>query len=196
MNANPRQSKLTLPNLLTGFRFVAAPGLLWLAWQGYSVGFMLLLALVFLSDLLDGMVARWTQQVSEFGATLDSYADVVTYLTIAVCCWWLWPEIVRQEFLYVTAIIGSVLLSAIAGFAKFGQFTSYHTWAVKLAAACMGLSLYIVFFGGPFWPFRLSAIFCLLAGLEEIVITLILPKPESNVRSLWFVLKAMRQHSK
>lgn len=195
MNAESSgQSRLTLPNLLTGFRFVAAPGLLWLAWHGYDLAFMGLLAVVFLSDLLDGMAARLTGQVSQFGATLDSSADVVTYLTIAVCCWWLWPDVVDRELLYVNMIVASVLLPAIAGFGKFGRFTSYHTWGVKLAAAAMGLSLYILFFGGPVWPFRIAAVICLLAAIEEIVITMLLPQSESDVRSLWSVLKGIRQN--
>lgn len=190
MNAKqPRQSRLTLPNMLTGFRFVAAPGLLWLAWNGYGVAFMSLLAVTFLTDLLDGMAARMTGQVSQFGATLDSWADVIIYLTIAVCCWWLWPDVVRRELLYVGMIVASCLLPAIAGFGKFGCFTSYHTWAVKLAAASMGLTLYILFFGGPAWPFRIAAVLCLLAALEEIVITFVLPKPESDVRSIWDLIK-------
>lgn len=194
MNAKRSQaSRLTLPNILTGFRFVAAPWLLWLAWQGYPLAFMGLLAIVFLSDLLDGMAARWTGQVSQFGATLDSWADVITYLTIAVCCWWLWPAVVNREFIYVAMIVISCLLPAIVGFGKFGCFTSYHTWAVKFAAASMGLTLYILFFGGPVWPFRIAAIVCLLAALEEVVITLLLTKPESDVRSLWSVIKGTRQ---
>lgn len=182
-------SRVTLPNLLTGFRLVAAPGLLWLAWHDYAVAFMILLALGFLSDLLDGMAARWTGQVSEFGATLDSWADVINYLTTAVCCWWLWPEIFVLELLYVGMVVGSCLLPAFIGFIKFGCFTSYHTWSVKIAAACMGLSLYIMFFGGPLWPFRLAAILCLLAAMEEILITAILPHPQSNVRSIWHFIK-------
>ena len=68
---NNTQSKLTLPNLLTGFRFVAAPALLWLAWYGYPIAFMGLLAIAFVSDLLDGIVARLTGQVTPFGATLE-----------------------------------------------------------------------------------------------------------------------------
>ncbi len=187
-------SRLTLPNLLTGFRFVAAPGLLWLAWHGIALAFMGLLALVFLSDLLDGMAARLTGQVSQFGAALDSSADVVTYLTIAVCCWWLWPAIVDRELLYVSMIVASCLLPAITGFGKFGRFTSYHTWAVKLAAASVGLSLYLMFLGGPAWPFRMAAVLSLMAALEEIAITLLLSKPESNVRSLWTVLKSISQN--
>ena len=187
-------SKLNLPNLLTGFRFVAAPALLWLAWHNYSVAFMALLAVAFATDLLDGMIARLTGQVTAFGAILDSWADVITYLTIALCCWWLWPEIVSRERLYVGLIVASCLLPALVGGCKFGRFTSYHTWAVKIAAAAMGSTLYILFLGGPPWPFRIAAVMCAIAAVEEIIITLFLPEPESNLRSLWHVLQCSAQH--
>ncbi|MGZ5029155.1 MAG: CDP-alcohol phosphatidyltransferase family protein [Methylobacter sp.] len=187
MNSEP--SKLNLPNLLTGFRFIAAPVLLWLAWNGHGITFMGLLAIAFLTDMLDGMVARLTGQVTQFGATLDSWADVITYLTIALCCWWLWPEIVRRELFYVGLIIASCLLPALAGILKFGRFTSYHTWGVKIAAASMGLTLYILFLYGLVWPFRIAAVICILAAIEEIIITLLLHEPESNLRSVWDVLK-------
>ncbi|MDO9212228.1 MAG: CDP-alcohol phosphatidyltransferase family protein [Methylococcales bacterium] len=182
-------SKLTLPNLLTGFRFIAAPVLLWLAWYGYGIAFMVLLALAFLTDLLDGFVARLMGQVSQFGAVLDSWADVITYLTIAIGCWWLWPDVVRSELVFVVLMVASCLLPAIVGFSKFGCFTSYHTWGVKIAAAAMGLSLYVLFFGGSAIPFRVAAVICILAAIEEIALTLLLPESESNVRSLWDVLK-------
>jgi len=194
MNGEP--SKLNLPNLLTGFRFIAAPVLLWLAWNGYGIAFMGLLAVAFLTDLLDGMVARLTGQATQFGATLDSWADVITYLTIALCCWWLWPEMVRRELFYVGLIIASCLLPALAGILKFGRFTSYHTWGVKIAAASMGLTLYILFLYGSTWPFRIAAIICILAAIEEIVITLLLSEPESNLRSVWDVLKRSAQGSR
>lgn len=186
---NDTQSKLTLPNLLTGFRFVAAPGLLWLAWHDLGIDFMALLAFTFLTDLLDGMAARLTGQVTQFGATLDSWADVITYLTIALCCWWLWPAIVSRERLYVGLVVASCLLPALAGFLKFGRFTSYHTWAVKIAAAAMCFTLYVLFLGGPAWPFRVAAIICIAAAVEEIAITLLLAEPESNLRSVWALLK-------
>jgi CDP-diacylglycerol--glycerol-3-phosphate 3-phosphatidyltransferase len=190
----PGQSRLTLPNVLTGFRFVAAPFLLWLAWQGYAIAFMVVLAVCFLTDVLDGLAARLTGQVSEFGAVLDSWADVLIYLTVSVCCWWLWPGVVQRELVYVGMIVTSCLLPAIAGFSKFGCFTSYHTWAVKIAAASMGLTLYVLFLGGPAWPFRLAAVLCLLAAIEEIALTALLSEPKSNVRSIWSVLKASARH--
>ena len=189
-------SKLTLPNLLTGFRFVAALGLLWLAWHSYGIAFMMLLALAFLTDLLDGLAALLTGQVSQFGAMLDSWADVVTYLTTAIGCWWLWPEVVYRELIFVVLMLASCLLPAVIGFSKFGCFTSYHTWGVKIAAASMGLSLYVLFFGGPAWPFRLAAIICILAAVEEIALTFLLSESESNVRSIWNVLKRSEHNNR
>ncbi len=180
---------LTLPNLLTSFRLVAAPVLLWQAWQGYRTAFLLLLAVCFLSDLLDGLAARLTGQESEFGAKLDSWADVIMYLTIGVCCWWLWPEIVATEWPYVLMVVASCLVPAIAGFWKFGSFTSYHTWAVKFAVAVTGITLYLLLLADFIWPFRLAAVVCLLAAAEEVALTQLLPEPKSNVRSIWWVLK-------
>jgi CDP-diacylglycerol--glycerol-3-phosphate 3-phosphatidyltransferase len=86
-------------------------------------------------------------------------------------------------------IVASCLLPALVGFSKFGCFTSYHTWGVKMAAAAMGLTLYILFLGGPAWPFRVAAVLCLLAAIEEIALTALLSEPQSNVRSIWDVVK-------
>ena len=179
------QQLLTLPNLLSSFRFVSAPGLLWFAWHGQKSAFLLLLAVTFLSDALDGFVARRTGLVSEFGAILDSWADVVTYLTITLCAWWLWPAIVSHEALYVALVIGSYLLPAAVGLIRFGRFTSYHTRAVKLAAVFMAASLFLLFLGGPAWPFRIAALVCAAAALEEIAITLSLSKFRTNIRGIF-----------
>jgi phosphatidylglycerophosphate synthase len=161
---------------------------LWLAWNGRGFAFMALLAVAFLTDVLDGFIARMTHQVTDFGAKLDSWADLVNYLTISLGCWWLWPDIVKRESLFVSFIILSFLLPPIAGFCKFGQLTSYHTWGVKLAAASVGLTLYVLFLSGPAWPFRMAAVICLLAALEQIAITLHLAVPKTDVRSIWNLL--------
>lgn len=181
------QSLLTLPNLLTSFRFVAAPGLLGFAWLGYEHAFLGLLALVFLSDMLDGLAARLTGQVTEFGATLDSFADLLTYFTIAICSVWLWPALVSRELLFVSMIVGSCIAPPAIGFIKFGSLTSYHTWLVKLAAGSVGVSLYILLLGGPAWPFHAAAWISICASAEEIAITVLLKHPKSNVRSIWDV---------
>lgn len=185
------QDLLTLPNLLTCFRFVAAPVLLWLAWQGNRQLFLLLLACSFLTDALDGFVARLTHQVTELGATLDSWADVIIYLTIVIGAWWLWPDLVSQEIISVGLIVSSYLLPALVGIVKFGSFTSYHTWTVKFAAICVAVAMYLLFLFKLALPFKITAFICVLAALEEIAITLILPEKRSNISSLWAVLRGL-----
>ena len=47
----------------------------------------------------------------------------------------------------------------------------------------------LLFRGGPAWPFHLATFISVLAGLEEIAITLLLDRPCSDVRSLLTLLK-------
>lgn len=188
------QKLLTLPNLLTCFRFIAAPVLLWLAWHGNGALFLWLLGCSFLTDALDGFVARLTQQVSELGATLDSWADVIIYITIVISAWWLWPELVQQEIVAVSLIVSSYVLPALVGMVKFGAFTSYHTWTVKFAAAGVAVAMYLLFLCKLALPFEIAAFICVLAALEEIAITLILPEKRSNISSLWAVWRNLPPH--
>ncbi len=61
------------------------------------------------SNLLDGIAARLLGQESEFGAVLDSWADLLIYITIAISTWWLWSEMIKRELLYVVITILSYL---------------------------------------------------------------------------------------
>jgi len=180
---------LTLPNLLTSIRFITAPLMLCLAWNDYGLAFMSVLAFAFLTDILDGLAARLTGQVTEFGTRLDTWADLATYLTIGFGSWWLWPEIVHRENLYLYAIIACYLVPAVLGMIKFGSYPSYHTWGVKVAAVSIGVSLYPLFLTDIAWPLRLSVFIYALAAIEEVAITLCLDKLQSNVGTIWHVLR-------
>lgn len=179
----------TLPNMLTCSRFVSGPVMLLFAWSGYRDLFLILLALTFLTDVLDGMAARILKQESQLGAMLDSWADLLVYIVIAISSWWLWPEIISREYIYVIITILSYVLPAIIGLYKFHTVTSYHTWLVKCAVAMMGCSLFLLFIFEWVWPFRLAVIICLIAAVEEIAISFYLSELRSNVRSLWHLIK-------
>ncbi len=183
---------ITAPNLVSSSRFVAAPALLWLAWYGYHQAYIAVLCLSFFSDAVDGYIARKLKQESQLGTLLDTVADIVIYITLPISAWWLWPEIIRQEAPFVSAVVLSYALPALIDMLKFRTLTSYHTWSVKLAAAFGGSTLLLMFAGGPAWPFRLATPICILAGIEHIAITLVLPRHRSNVRTLWHVLREVR----
>jgi CDP-diacylglycerol--glycerol-3-phosphate 3-phosphatidyltransferase len=178
-----------LPNIISVLRLAAAPVLLVLAWYGYARTVLMLFVASFVSDVLDGYLARTWGQTSALGAKLDSLGDFVMYLTIPLAGWWLWPDIVRREAGYFIAVLASCILPPAIAWCKFRTITSYHTWAAKLAALCVGGSVILLFAGMPAVLFRLAVPVSIVAGLEEIVITLVLPKSRADVRSLWHAFR-------
>ena len=185
---------LTVPNILTLIRICMVPILLYVSWKGFPSFFLGLLVFSFFTDALDGFIARTFNLQTELGAKLDSLADFSVYMAIPVCAWLLWPEVIRQEMIFVIAVVLSIVLPVLIGVIKFGRYPSYHTWLTKLAAASMATASILLFLGGPSWVFRLAVILCVCAALEEIIITFLLSEPRSNVRGLWRVIKDRRKH--
>jgi len=181
--------RYTLPNLLSGTRLLLAPVLLIVAWKGYATAFIVLAMLAFVLDALDGPIARMLHQVTELGPRLDSWADLAIYLVLPACLWWLWPEIIRREWFFVTLVLAGLLLPGIAGLVRFRRLTSYHTWLVKFTVLVTAFSLLALILGGPSLPFHAAGFLSLAAGLEQVLITLVLEKPRSDVRTLYHVLR-------
>lgn len=180
---------MTVPNVISVFRLGLVPFLLPIAWLEYEDTFISLIILALLLDLIDGPIARWLDQVTELGPVLDSWADFAIYVSFFLCAWWLWPEIVLREQVYLGIVVACIILPAVIGLIKFRRGTSYHTWLVKLAVACTAPSVLLVFLGGPAWPLHIATVICVLAAVEEIAITLLMDKPQSDVKSLAHVFK-------
>ena len=161
-----------------------APVLLWLAWTGQATAFLVTLTVSLLSDLSDGWFARRFDQATALGTLLDSWGDFVTYVTVPLCAWWLWPELIRQEAPYAAAVVAAYVFPIVLGYLKYGRLTAYHTWGAKLSAVTIGPSALLLFLGGPALPFRIAACILVLAELEEIAITTLLPEWRSNVPSI------------
>lgn len=183
---------LTVPNLLSGFRLVLVPVLLLLAWGGLPKLFFATLAISLFTDCLDGYLARRLNQGTELGAKLDSWADVATWLAAPLCAWWLRPEVLRQEALWLVTGIGAYLVSILVGYVRFRRLISYHTWLAKALAIALGAAAIVLFAGGPGWMLRLIMPVVMLSAVEEIAMTLVLPAWRTNVPSLWHALKVRK----
>lgn len=183
----------TIPNLLSCLRLVIVPLLAFLAWNGMEKLFLGFFLGSLLTDLVDGYLARKLKQESELGAKLDSWGDFALYMTVPVCAWLLWPDLIMREIHFVSVAAASFTLPVAIGLIKYGRLTSYHTWGAKLSAVLLGISAPLLFAGGPAWPFRLSTVVLALAELEEIAITINLPRWRANVPSLYHALRIARQ---
>jgi CDP-diacylglycerol--glycerol-3-phosphate 3-phosphatidyltransferase len=187
-----RERLATIPNALSALRLVLAPLLLWLAWTARPTPFLVTLSVSLLSDLVDGWFARRFGQATQLGTLLDSWGDLVTYTSVPLCAWWLWPELIRQEAGYAAAIVAAYGFPIVLGYLKYGRLTAYHTYGAKLSSVLIGPSALVLFVGGPAEPFRVAACILVLAELEEIAITTLLPEWRPNVPSLLHARRLLR----
>lgn len=110
----------------------------------HSGGFFAAYTVAGLSDVLDGRLARKNGTASEFGARLDSMADLLFY-TIFIIRFLpvLWAAL-PVSIWYVVAVILIVRLSAYAVAAfRYHRFASLHTWLNKLTGGAIFLIPYM-----------------------------------------------------
>ena len=190
-----KEPLLTIPNALSALRLVLAPVLLYLAWTGQPDAFLVVLVISLLSDLCDGWFARRFDQATPLGTLLDSYGDFATYMTVPLCAWWLWPDLIRREAWYAAAVVASYVFPIVLGYLKYGRLTAYHTYGAKLSAVVVGGSALVLFGGGPPLPFRIATCVLVLAELEEIAITTILPEWRANVPSILHARRLLKSEA-
>jgi CDP-diacylglycerol--glycerol-3-phosphate 3-phosphatidyltransferase len=176
---------LTLPNSISLFRLLLAPVMLLAGYFGHPLSVKILFSVAVISDLFDGILARALELRTELGAKLDTIADLTTYLALYFCFYFLWPGFVHQAYPFFAA--GLIIYTIAFSFAllKFRRFPSYHSIGGKLSAVLMALSILCWFIGGPAFPFFVAISISLIAGIEEIIITALLPRLHTNVPTCW-----------
>ena len=178
-----------LPNAVSVLRILMAPVLFYFAFTQKPVWFLAALMFSGFTDVLDGFLARTFNQTTAMGSRLDSWGDFTIYTTMAICAWILWPDITATELTSYVVIVISITAPVIVGLIKFKTITSYHTWTVKVAVVVTFVGYILLFAGWLDWPFRVAAVFCVVAALEEIAITLLIHHEHVDVRTVWAALK-------
>ena len=175
---------LTVPNALCAVRLLATPALVYIAYRDWPWLFLAGLMILLLADWLDGKLARWLNQRTEFGARFDSVADGVLYAAALAGIYWLRPAFLQEEWPWWGAALGSFALHLMVGVARFGRPPSYHTYGAKLSWLLVAVATPFVVLGGSPWPFRVAMAVVALANIEAIVMTWVLPRWKSDVPSL------------
>lgn len=178
----------SIPNLLSLLRLALVPVLAISAFLNEANIFLLFLAICLLSDLLDGFFARKLHQVTEFGARLDSWADMATYAMMILGLYLIWPTIFDEQFIYLVAATLSYILPVVIALVRLGSFPSYHTWGAKLAALLIAPAFYLLILSDKQLFFRAVIILHVVVALEEIAITFLLKKPKTNIASILTIL--------
>jgi phosphatidylglycerophosphate synthase len=169
-----------LPNLLTGARLLLIP-LLWvLALRGEAARVGIGVVAAWVTDALDGYLARRLNAATPLGSHFDSIADALLF--VSTLCWiaLLRPEFLREQAvpLAVWAALGvSVYL---VGWIRFRRLADVHLYSAK-AANFVGLAFasWLLGFGSypaAFWYFTLAV--CLVGAGETLLVVLTQHDPD------------------
>ena len=146
-----------IANLLTGSRLFCSVVLLFC--PVFTVGFSVLYLYCGFTDMVDGTVARKTNAASEFGAKLDTAADMV-FLTAALVK--ILPSVSLPLWMWIwIGLIGLMKISSIAAAVVSGKKEILpHTVMNKVT----GLLLFLLPMMRPFSVFHdCSIIVCIIA---------------------------------
>ena len=125
-----------MANFITGIRILASAALL--LCQPLSPAFYVLYLMAGISDMTDGPVARRTHTAGDFGAKLDTAADL---FFVAACFYTLLPVLDVPVWLYVWIGIIALIkaVNIISGFVMQKRFVSLHTPTNKATGALLFL---------------------------------------------------------
>ncbi len=184
-----------LVNGITLYRVIAAPFLVFLIIDHRLDWFKWLLAISFFTDSIDGYLARRYKVVSVFGSRMDSIGDDLTIAAAVAGVIVLKPEFLKHEIIFVIILIALFTIQTILALIRYGKISSFHTYAAKLSAIFQGVFLMLLFFlPEPVYVlFYITSIVTSIDLLEEIVLVLLLPQWETNVKGLWWVMKRKRR---
>lgn len=180
---------LTIPNLLTVFRMLGTAALAFL--PPLTVPFFALYLICSATDIADGVIARKTGAVSDFGARLDSVADILFYAvillrlfptlrgTLPVQVWWL-----------AGAALAFRLCAYLAAACRYRRFAALHTYLNKCTGALL-FALPLLLLTPAAVPISFAVcVMGVLASAEELCLHLCSPAYDANVKSLLCLLRA------
>lgn len=133
----------TLPNIITMIRMIGTVVMIFTT--SFTVPFYAVYIMCGVTDVLDGFVARHFNLTSEFGAKLDSAADLFFFfITLVKTMPALWATLPRN----IWVIFGIVLFLRLVLYLKYAikdhEFGSEHTYLNKLTGLTVfGIALII-----------------------------------------------------
>jgi len=150
-----------------------------------------MLAISFVTDFIDGFLARKFGVASAFGSFLDSIADDLTILAAIIGVFVLKSQFINDNIVIVSVLLLLDVFQTIFALIKYRKISSFHTYLAKVAAIFQGAFLILIFFlAQPFYLlFYVAAIFTALDLIEEIILVIILRKWEANVKGLYWIFR-------
>lgn len=184
------RKRINIPNLLSFYRLLSFPVILFLALAGFQQAFAVMIIINLITDVLDGLLARMLKQQTEFGARIDTIADIGTYILVFLGIWLFKRADFAPHVVSFSVFIGLLVVALGLSLIKFGRFPSLHLYSWKIGGYIQGTFFFTLFAFGFITPFYYIMVYWgIFAFLEHIIIQLIIPEMRSNVKGLYWVAR-------
>lgn len=185
-----------IPNGLSLYRIIIVPFIIYLLISGDEKTFAIFLCINLITDFLDGFIARTFNQVTNFGARLDSLADYGTYfLAFTGLFVFKWGDLANNGWILYIFILLMVTIQSLH-FLKFGTFSSFHLYSFKTTGYLHGLLFILWFFVGFVPVYYYFAIgFGILSEIESLTLVFRLKERKSNAKGLYWVIREKRANN-
>lgn len=188
--------RFSTPELLVVFRAVCAPAIFVLAcfrFPGAVLAAVLWAA--FLSDVLDGVIARRQGTATAALRSADTIVDTVFYVCAAIALHVavpgafdaVWPLVVVLTIVHVSRDTFELT--------KYGRIASYHMWSSKLLGLLLVAAFSYAFLASRPGPLLGIALWLgVLNEIEGFAASVVLPSWRADVPSLVHAIAYARRH--
>jgi CDP-diacylglycerol--glycerol-3-phosphate 3-phosphatidyltransferase len=188
-NKSPSK-KLSLPDWLSVYRILSAPFLITLIFFDYRIAFGVLLLISFLTDAVDGFLARKMNIVTQRGAQLDSIGDAVTFIIALGAVIKFETNFLLNHLVLIGIAFGLYIFQLFLAYWRYGMPSSFHTYLAKLTVVVQAFFLvYLCLFDVNLWLFYTAIILSIIEAIEEIILIFLFSKWVANVKGIFWALK-------
>jgi phosphatidylglycerophosphate synthase len=190
-----REYLKTIPNLLTALRLLLLPVLWGLALLKWPVPLAIGMIISFLTDTLDGFIARRFNVTSAFGSKFDSLADNLLIPSTVIWLVILRPEVLTDHPILCAVAVATYGSSLLVGWIKFRRFANLHLYSKKTAGILSYAFIVHALLAGQYnaWLFYIAISLFILASVEGLILQLTHAQVDEHMGSL--VLALVRRKS-
>lgn len=172
---------------LTTYRIIISPVLLILLFQDHPA-FKWLLLSAFITDALDGFLARRLKVTTMLGAKMDSVADDFLFVVSTIAVVYLHTEVILHTIFVLLAILLLFLVKMTILLAKHNKLISgMHIYSTKAAAIVQAIFfLHCIFFQPSGFLFYNMIVVTGISMIEEIIIISSFRELKQNAKGLFF----------